>query len=92
LSAHTEKLGGDEWAAVRAWHAGVKGRNRNNGIEYERLIRDRIPEIAASIPRTWAGAVPPDEMLASRSREPVTIKLDEGTTPVRGRGVDYENA
>ncbi|MFT3709253.1 MAG: transglycosylase SLT domain-containing protein [Archangium sp.] len=92
LSAYTEKLGGDEWAAVRAWHAGVKGRNRNNGIEYERLIRDRIPEIAAAIPATWSGAAPPDEMLASRAREPVTIKLAEGTTPVSGRGVDYENA
>lgn len=91
LADYTDRLGGDEWAAVRAWHAGVGGRNRTNGVQYERLIRDRVLEIADVIPRTWSGAAPPDEMLASAAPAPVKLKVEEGTTPVVGRGVDYEN-
>jgi soluble lytic murein transglycosylase-like protein len=92
LARFTQKLGGDEWAAVRAWHAGMRGRNRSNGVAYEQLIRARIPQIATAIPPTWSGALPRDEMLAARPRGPLTLEVAEGTTPVSGPGVDYENA
>jgi Transglycosylase SLT domain len=93
LGELTEKFGGDEWEAVRAWHAGVKGRDRANGREYETIIRGRIPEIAAAVPRFVAGATPP-EMLASNferpTSRPVDLKPTDGHLPVRG-GIDYEN-
>lgn len=93
LAKFTEKFGGDEMEAVRAWHAGTGGRNRRNGVEYERLIRARIPEIAAAVPRVRAGAAPPEVLLASSyepaAARPVTLQ-SEGGTPVRGAGVDYE--
>lgn len=96
LADFTETLGGNEWGAVRAWHAGMRGRNRNNGVVYERLIRERIPEISAAIPRVMAGAAPPETMVASNTFAPaaperVRLNAPEGTTPVRG-GIDYEKA
>lgn len=91
LGALTEKFGGDEWEAVRAWHAGVGGRNRPNGTEYEALIRGRIPEIAAAVPPVSAGAAPPDALLASSyepaAPKPVTLQPNDGT-PVRG-SIDF---
>lgn len=93
LGQLTEKFGGDEMEAVRAWHAGVGGRNRPNGVEYENLIRGRIPQIAAAVPRVTAGAAPPEALLASSyepaAPRPVTLQPEAGS-PVRGRGVDYE--
>jgi len=93
LAQLTEKFGGDEWEAVRAWHAGTGGRNRPNGVEYETIIRGRIPEIADAVPRVTAGAAPPEALLASSYEaapaKPVTLQPDAGN-PVRGRGVDYE--
>ncbi len=96
LADFSEGLGGSEWGAVRAWHAGMRGRNRSNGVQYEALIRGRIPEIAAAIPRVMSGAAPPEAVVASNSfsppsRDPVRLNSPEGTTPVRG-GIDYENA
>jgi soluble lytic murein transglycosylase-like protein len=90
LADFGERLGGDEWGAVRAWHAGFGGRNRANGVEYERLIRGRISQVASVIAPFSAGAAPPDELLAARPAGPVTLKPAEGSTPVRG-SVDYEN-
>jgi hypothetical protein len=74
----------------------MRGRNRSNGVQYEALIRGRIPEIAAAIPRVMSGAAPPEAVVASNSyspasREPVRLNSPEGTTPVRG-GIDYEKA
>jgi soluble lytic murein transglycosylase-like protein len=94
LAQLTEKFGGDEWEAVRAWHGGNGGRNRPYAVEYENIIRGRIPEIAAAVPRVMSGAAPPEELLAS-SFQPATAKpvalQDQGGTPVRG-GIDYEKA
>ncbi|MFO0597430.1 MAG: transglycosylase SLT domain-containing protein [Myxococcaceae bacterium] len=99
LGDYTEKCGGDQWEAVRAWHAGFGGRNNNNGKEYERLVRGRFPEIVDAIPPATGGAIPPElettaPMLASNFtpavRAPVKLTAPEGTTPI-GRKVDYEN-
>lgn len=91
LSKLTEKFA-NEWEAVRAWHGGTGGRNRPHAREYELIIRGRIPEIAAAVPRVSSGAAPP-ELLASSyqpsAARPVTLKSEDGTTPVRG-GIDYE--
>jgi soluble lytic murein transglycosylase-like protein len=91
LGELTTKFGGDEWEAVRAWHAGVAGRDRPNGKEYETLIRGRIPEIADAVPRVSAGAKPPEPMLASSyepaSPRPVALQA-EGGTPVKG-SIDF---
>ena len=95
LGQLTEKFGGDEWEAVRAWHAGVGGRARRNGREYEALIRGRIPQIADAVPRVSAGAAPPETLLASSFQAPVAkpVALQEQRgAPVRGAGIDYENA
>ncbi len=93
LAALTEKFGGDEWEAVRAWHAGVGGRDRANGREYETIIRARVPQIAAAVPRVTSGAAPPELLASSFERpvsRPVALNPADGTTPVRG-GLDYEN-
>lgn len=93
LANLTEKFGGREWEAVRAWHGGSGGRNRPHAREYETLIRGRIPEIAAAVPRVMSGAAPPEELLASSYQpsapRPVSLQA-EGGTPVRGAGIDYE--
>lgn len=95
LGELTAKFGGDEWEAVRAWHAGIGGRDRPNGREYETLIRGRISEIADAVPRVMAGAAPPDERLASAferpAGKPLSLQPVDGT-PVRGPGIDYEKA
>lgn|GEM_PF-4424926 len=94
LAELTEKFGGDEWEAVRAWHAGVRGRDRSNGREYESIIRDRIPEIAAAVPRVVSGAEPPTALASNFARpsaRPLELRPADGTTPLRGRGIDYEN-
>lgn len=91
LGEFTEKFGGDEWEAVRAWHAGVGGRNRSNGVQYEQLIRGRIPEIAAAVPPVMAGAAPPEALASSyqpAAARPVALQPVDGT-PVSG-GIDYE--
>ncbi len=93
LAQLTEKFGGDEWEAVRAWHAGVGGRDRANGKDYETIIRGRIPEIADAVPRVVAGAAPPDALASNFEAakvRPLTLNPVDGTTPVRG-GIDYEN-
>jgi soluble lytic murein transglycosylase-like protein len=89
LAKLTEKFHGREWEAVRAWHAGNGGRNRPHAYQYERLVRGRIPEIAAAVPRFTSGAVPPESDFAPSAPRPVTLVADAGT-PVKGRGVDYE--
>jgi soluble lytic murein transglycosylase-like protein len=95
LSKLTEKFHGREWEAVRAWHGGTGGRNRPHAKQYEQIIRGRIPEIAHAVPRVTGGAAAPEEMLASNFStpvpKPVTLQ-SEGGTPVRGGGIDYENA
>lgn len=89
LAKLTEKFGGNEWEAVRAWHGGTGGRNRPHAKEYERIIRGRIPEIAHAVPRVTSGAAPPDgSSYQPQSARPVTLLADAGT-PVRG-SVDYE--
>lgn len=98
LSDFTERTGGDQWEAVRAWHAGFGGRNSRNGTEYESLVRGRFPEIAGVIqPANAGGAAPPEAVamnstnsFTSPAREPMKLSSPEGTTPVRG-GIDYEN-
>ena len=93
LSKLTEKFS-NEWEAVRAWHGGNGGRNRPHARAYEQIIRARIPQIAAAVPRVSSGAAPP-ELLASSFQpsapKPVTLQSEEGTTPVQG-GIDYETA
>lgn len=93
LGELTDKFGGDEMEAVRAWHAGMGGRNSRNGEEYETLIRGRIPQIADAVPRVRAGAAAPERLLASSYEpavpQPVKLQPDAGT-PLQGRGVDYE--
>lgn len=90
LAQLTEKFDGDEYEAVRAWHAGVGGRNRRNGVAYEALIRGRISEIAAAVPPFVAGGA----MLASNFEpavpKPVDLRPADGSTHV-ARGIDYEN-
>lgn len=91
LADYTGRCGGDEWAAVRAWHAGMGGRDRANGVEYEALIRGHVlvvqPLMAPS-----TGAVPPEApQLASSfqpaSREPV--RLDSGPGAPLSGSLDY---
>lgn len=93
LAQLTEKFGGDEWEAIRAWHGGVGGRNRSYAVEYEGLIRGRIPEIADAVPPFVAGGAAPP-MLASNfepaARKPVELRPADGATHV-ARGIDYEN-
>lgn len=95
LAQLTEKFGGREWEAVRAWHGGNGGRNRPHAKQYEQMIRGRIPQIAHAVPRVISGAVAPEEMLASsyqpNAPRPVTLQSEEGT-PIRGGGIDYETA
>ncbi|MDP2272048.1 MAG: transglycosylase SLT domain-containing protein [Archangium sp.] len=95
LDKLTEKFGGREWEAVRAWHGGNGGRNRPHAKHYEQLIRGRIPQIAHAVPRVISGAAAPEEMLASsyqpNAPKPVALQSEEGT-PIRGAGIDYETA
>lgn len=86
LASFTDRFGGDEWEAVRAWHGGVGGRDRSYAKEYEQIIRRRISEIAHAVPRVTAGAAPPDEY-QPRPAQPVRLVADAGT-PVRGN-LDY---
>jgi soluble lytic murein transglycosylase-like protein len=93
LADLTDKFHGNEWEAVRAWHGGVKGRNRPHAKQYETIIRGRISEIADVVPRIRSGAEAPETMLASNfsdaPRKPVALEAGGGT-PVSGRGIDYE--
>ncbi len=93
LADFTERVGGDAWEAVRAWHAGMGGRNRANGVGYEALIRGRLPEIADVVrPHGASGTSGPEELLASRyepaAPKPVALQPSPGA-PIAG-GLDYE--
>lgn len=89
LAKLTDKFNGNEWEAVRAWHGGVKGRNRNNAKTYEKLIRNRIPQIAAAVPRVVGGAAPPSRFEVAANR-PVSLQPRDGE-PVRG-SIDIDTA
>lgn len=92
LADYTDRCGGDEWAAVRAWHAGMGGRDRANGQDYEELIRGHVMVVQPLMAPT-SGAVPPDEAprLASsyepKPREPV--RLDSGPGAPLSKSLDY---
>lgn len=99
LANFTERFG-DDWSAVRAWHAGAGGRNRPHAREYEGLIRGRFDEVAQVILATRASAEPPEVVASADSsfdasaggagrRAPVRLDPAAGA-PVRG-GLDYEN-
>ena len=81
LSELTRKFHGREWDAVRAWHGGVKGRDRAHAREYEQLIRGRIPQIAAAVPRNTTGAEAPSGFELAVAA-PVKLRVDEGRTPI----------
>lgn len=92
LAQFTEKYG-DQWEAVRAWHAGGGGRNRPHAREYQALIKGRFAEIADVVrPHTASGAEAPETMLASSyapsAPRPVALDAAPGA-PVAG-GIDYE--
>ncbi len=90
----TKKFHGKEWEAVRAWHGGVKGRNRPHAKEYESIIRGRISEIAHAVKPATVGAAAPETMLASDFERPararVTLAPTERLDHPRG-SVDFEN-
>jgi soluble lytic murein transglycosylase-like protein len=87
LADLTQRCGGDEWEAVRAWHAGMGGRDRANGREYETLIRGHIPAVQGALAPT-TGAAPPDEApgtpsestfeTPSAARQPVRLDVEPG--------------
>jgi len=97
LADYTERLGGDEWAAVRAWHGGMGGRDRSYAQDYEDLIRGHIPSVQGALAPT-AGALPPDEQpgtpaasafeAPSGVRAPVRLEAEAGT-PV-STSLDFE--
>lgn len=91
LSELTKKFHGREWEAVRAWHGGVKGRNRAHARDYETIIRGRIAEIAHAVPPVTAGAVAPGSQFVVPAPAPVTLTPKEQGVAVRG-SLDYENA
>ncbi len=93
LGAMSQRYG-DEWEAVRAWHAGHGGRNRASGAGYETLIRARVANVAAAVAPT-SGAEPPDEATASASRfeDRRPRPLDLGERPAGAplaASLDYE--
>jgi hypothetical protein len=90
LAAYQRDLG-DEMSAVRAWHAGVGGRDRANGIEYQSLIENKIPGVTRAV-ATTSSAKPPAVASAFEpgGKRPVDLGQDEPGTPVAG-SVDFEN-
>ncbi|MGV3621108.1 MAG: transglycosylase SLT domain-containing protein [Archangium sp.] len=90
LSELTKKFHGKEWEAVRAWHGGVKGRNRSHAKEYETIIRGRISEIDHVVRPVTAGAAPPESNFVAHAIAPVTLTPKEQGEPVRG-SLDFEN-
>lgn len=91
LGELTKKFHGKEWEAVRAWHGGVKGRNRTHAKEYETTIRGRISEIAHAVKPTTAGAAAPENHFEAPTVRLVTLSPKEQGEAVRG-SLDFENA
>lgn len=93
LADFTDRLNGDDWAAVRAWHAGFNGRDRSNGVEYESLIRGHVAVVQPALAPTTGGAAPDDggTALASsyeaKPREPV--RLDAGPGAPLSKSLDF---
>lgn len=55
LGAYTEKYG-SAWEAARAWHAGAGGRDKPDGVTYERLVKARLPNVVAWVQPAVADA------------------------------------
>ncbi|MEW5737761.1 MAG: transglycosylase SLT domain-containing protein [Myxococcota bacterium] len=92
LADFTRRVGGDEWEAVRAWHAGMGGRDRPHAHDYEDLIRGHEAVVRRAMAPT-AGAEAPEEgpQVASSfqpaAREPV--RLDAGPGSPVTKSLDY---
>jgi soluble lytic murein transglycosylase-like protein len=93
LADFTARLGGDEWAAVRAWHAGMNGRNRPHASQYEALIRGHadalLPQLAplSGVEAPEAVAAAPASSFDVRPPEPV--RLDPGGGTPLSASLDY---
>lgn len=94
LADYTQRVGGDDWEAVRAWHAGMGGRDRPHAREYEDLIRGHEPVVMRGLAPT-AGAEPPEAASqavstfepAAPAREPLRLDAPAGA-PVT-KSLDY---
>jgi len=90
--ANYENNLGDEWAAVRAWHAGVNGRDRANGTDYQSIIEGKLAGVQAAVAPT-SGAAPPEPPSSFEPGRPRSVDLEgssSNATPLRG-SVDFEN-